>query len=143
MSLHHRSLVGVYDVAGKRKTWICTFANNQHELGELGGNVLLTPFARAILLDGCVGTLLLVDEACTPMTRAWCVLEGWVTRVHAAGKRFDVAAMIPEGTQTYGDDVNGYKDVEPGPALRMDLGAGALKEPVSYTHLTLPTILRV
>ena len=75
----------MYDVAGKRKTWICTFANNQHELGELGGNVLLTPFARAILLDGCVGTLLLVDEDCTPMTRAWCVLEGWVTRVHAAG----------------------------------------------------------
>ena len=79
--------------------WICTFANNQHELGELGGDVLETPFARAIKLSGCVGTLLLVDEKCTPMTRAWCVLEAWVTRVHAAGKLFDVAAMIPAGTQ--------------------------------------------
>ena len=60
----------MYDVAGKRNIWICTFANNQHELGELGGNVLLTPFARAILQSDCIGTLLLVDEKCTPMTRA-------------------------------------------------------------------------
>ena len=34
MSLHHRSLVGVYDVAGKRKTWVCAYANNQHDLGS-------------------------------------------------------------------------------------------------------------
>ena len=34
MSLHHRSLVGVYDVAGKRKTWVCAYANNQHDLAS-------------------------------------------------------------------------------------------------------------
>lgn len=42
--------------------------------GELGGEVLETPFARAILLGDCEGTLLLVDHACTPMTRVWCVI---------------------------------------------------------------------
>ena len=26
MRLHHRSLVGVYDVAGKRNTWVCAHA---------------------------------------------------------------------------------------------------------------------
>ena len=62
---------------------------------KLGGDVLQTPFARAILLPDCVGTLLLVDDTCTPMTRVWCVLEAYVTTVEAKGKRFDVAAMIP------------------------------------------------
>ena len=58
--------------------WICTFANNQHFLDELGGDVLETPFARAIQLTDCVGTLLLVDEKCTTMKRARCLLEGFV-----------------------------------------------------------------
>merc|ERR1719387_2747896 len=105
--------------------WICTFANNQHDLGELAGDVLQTPFAKAILLPDTVGTLLLVDANCTPMTRAWCVLEAWVTTIKATGKRFDVAAMIPEKKYAYGD-----KYIEPGPALRMDLGNGAHKDVV-------------
>merc|ERR1719247_556017 len=112
--------VQIHELASTTPYWICTFANNQHDLGELGGHVLETPFARAILLPDCVGTLLLVDANCTPMTRAWCVLEAWVTTIKATGKRFDVAAMIPENTYTYGG-----KDIEPGPALRMDLGNGA------------------
>ena len=93
--------------------------------GELAGDVLQTPFAKAILLPDTVGTLLLVDANCTPMTRAWCVLEAWVTVIKATGKRFDVAAMIPEKTYTFGDKV-----IEPGPALRMDLGNGAHKDVV-------------
>ena len=59
--------------------------------GELAGDVLQTPFAKAILLPDTVGTLLLVDANCTPMTRAWCVLEAWVTTTEATGKRFDVS----------------------------------------------------
>ena len=59
------------------------------------------------------------------MTRAWCVLEAWVTTIKATGKRFDVAAMIPEGEYSYGG-----KPIEPGPALRMDLGNGAHKDVV-------------
>ena len=93
--------------------------------GELAGDVLQTPFAKAILLPDTVGTLLLVDANCTPMTRAWCVLEAWVTTIKATGKRFDVAAMIPEKTYTFDG-----KDIEPGPALRMDLGNGAHKDVV-------------
>ena len=93
--------------------------------GELAGDVLQTPFAKAILLPATVGTLLLVDANCTPMTRAWCVLEAWVTTIKATGKRFDVAAMIPEKTYMYGG-----KAIEPGPALRMDLGNGAHKDVV-------------
>ena len=98
--------------------------------GELGGDVLQTPFARAILLPDTVGTLLLVDANCTPMTRAWCVLEAWVTTIKATGKRFDVAAMIPEKTYRYGPDEKTAKYIEPGPALRMDLGNGAHKDVV-------------
>ena len=93
--------------------------------GELGGDVLQTPFARAILLPDTVGTLLLVDANCTPMTRAWCVLEAWVTTIKATGKRFDVAVMIPEKTYKYAGE-----PIEPGPALRMDLGNGAHKDVV-------------
>ena len=98
--------------------------------GELAGDVLQTPFAKAILLPDTVGTLLLVDANCTPMTRAWCVLEAWVTTIKATGKRFDVAAMIPEKKYKYGSGKKGYKFVEPGPALRMDLGNGAHKDVV-------------
>ena len=97
--------------------------------GELAGDVLQTPFAKAILLPDTVGTLLLVDANCTPMTRAWCVLEAWVTTIKATGKRFDVAAMIPEKTYMYGNDENDQW-IEPGPALRMDLGNGAHKDEV-------------
>merc|ERR1719440_793258 len=82
--------------------WICTFANNQHDLGELGGDVLETPFALAIKLPDCVGTLLLVDAKCTPMTRVWCVLEAYVACILGEGKRFDVAAMIPKETYRFG-----------------------------------------
>ena len=54
------------------------------------------------------------------MTRAWCVLEAWVTTIKATGKRFDVAAMIPKRRYKYGG-----KYIEPGLALRMDVGDGA------------------
>ena len=64
------------------------------------------------------------------MTRAWCVLEAWVTTIKATGKRFDVAAMIPEKTYRYIFDAGTAKYVEPGPALRMDLGNGAHKDEV-------------
>ena len=63
------------------------------------------------------------------MTRAWCVLEAWVTTIKATGKRFDVAAMIPEKTQRFGTEAS-WSYVQPGPALRMDLGNGAHKDVV-------------
>ena len=71
------------------------------------------------------------------MTRAWCVLEAWVTTIKATGKRFDVAAMIPEKTYQYkiGDSIT---DIEPGPALRMDLGNGAHKDEVEPENGIFP-----
>ena len=45
--------------------WVCTFANRQHSLEELGGNVLETPFVRAMKTAGCVGTLVLCDASAT------------------------------------------------------------------------------
>ena len=111
--------------------------------GELAGDVLQTPFAKAILLRDTVGTLLLVDANCTPMTRAWCVLEAWVTTIKATGKRFDVAAMIPEKTYAFGDPnkpggTYGNVWIEPGPALRMDLGNGAHKDEVEPENRFFP-----
>ena len=97
--------------------------------GELAGDVLQTPFAKAILLPDTVGTLLLVDANCTPMTRAWCVLEAWVTTIKATGKRFDLAAMIPGKKYWFGNECS-KQYIEPGPALRMDLGNGAHKDVV-------------
>ena len=71
------------------------------------------------------------------MTRVWCVLEAFVTRIYAKGKRFDVAAMIPADTYTYG------KFILPGPALRMDLGDGALQEVAEPEHGMFPGTVAV
>lgn len=107
--------------------WLCPFANNQHDLTELGGEVMETPFARAILHKDCTGTLVLCDGNASPMMRAWCILELFVTTQRAPHKRFDISAMIDEGAQRYG---NGHV-VPAGPALRMDLGNGRAKEMTS------------
>jgi len=56
--------------------WICTFANNQHDLAELESDLVESPFASVILRGKeCVGTVILCDEKVTPMLRAWCVFE--------------------------------------------------------------------
>ena len=44
---------------------ICTLANNQWNLGNLGGRVQETPFYLAIISNGCKGILLLLDSKCT------------------------------------------------------------------------------
>jgi len=102
----------VRKLADSTTYWICTFANNQHNLGELDGNVLGTPFARAIRCTTCIGTVLLCDQKCTPQKRIWCVLEAYVTAVKCEGKLFDVAAMAC-GTEWHDEHL------PPGPALRM------------------------
>lgn len=70
------------------------------------------------------------------------MLEAYVTCIHAQGKRFEVAAMIPPRTYSTIDAVKlkslgafaitnqqQYMTyIEPGPALRMDLGGGEFKE---------------
>lgn len=85
--------------------WMCTFANNQHNLGELASaSVLDTPFAKAIMLPSCAGTIALMTErTAMPFTRIWCVLEDYVSLITADDKQqlhlFDVASIIPDDAQ--------------------------------------------
>ena len=55
----------MYDVAGKRNTWVCAYANNQHELGtDIGSDdPRESSFYRALLL--CDGVLLVLCLLCT------------------------------------------------------------------------------
>ena len=108
---------------------ICTLANNQWDLGNLGGRVQDTPFYLAIISKGCRGILLLLDSKCTPMSRCWCILEIHTVlqlRRGEGGKLFEVAGMIEKFTQR--TTVKGL--VLPGPVLRMDLGGGEYKDMV-------------
>jgi len=87
--------------------WICTFANNQHQLSGLDfANILQTPFALGILNEACRGTIVLMDERATPFNRIWCVFEDYVSLKLTKSKRepylFDVAAILPEGGQLLG-----------------------------------------
>eukprot|EP00928_Gymnodinium_smaydae_P005668 TRINITY_DN11935_c0_g2_i1.p1 TRINITY_DN11935_c0_g2~~TRINITY_DN11935_c0_g2_i1.p1 ORF type:complete len:593 (+),score=125.73 TRINITY_DN11935_c0_g2_i1:97-1779(+) len=101
----------VREISDDQCFWICTFANNQHNLEELASEDLMqTPFVKAIMLDHCVGTVALLNElAATPFTRIWCVLEDYITVVHARQAKpqyhlFDVASIVPEGAQTFDDE---------------------------------------
>ncbi|CAK9077616.1 unnamed protein product [Durusdinium trenchii] len=72
--------------------WICTFANNQHDLSGLSGQLRETPFVKAILSPRCQGTVALLDSEVTTFDRsakvhvrvgAWldALLLGWVAVV--------------------------------------------------------------
>ncbi|CAE7427396.1 unnamed protein product, partial [Symbiodinium natans] len=85
--------------------WICTFANNQHDLSSLSGTLRQTPFVRAILSDGCEGTLALLDANVTTFDRIWCVLENFVSTVWAreGGEYlYDIAAWLPANSALHG-----------------------------------------
>eukprot|EP00930_Biecheleria_cincta_P076397 TRINITY_DN6361_c0_g1_i1.p1 TRINITY_DN6361_c0_g1~~TRINITY_DN6361_c0_g1_i1.p1 ORF type:complete len:470 (-),score=90.48 TRINITY_DN6361_c0_g1_i1:130-1539(-) len=104
--------------------WICTFAINQHQIeGDIGGNVLDSAFVEAIESSSCVGTVLLLDPQVTPMKRAWCVLENYVTTIRAQDKLYDLCAMIPQGIQ-----FKGGKKIISGPALLLDSPGGIGEE---------------
>mmetsp|Transcript_5063 Transcript_5063/g.8292 ORF Transcript_5063/g.8292 Transcript_5063/m.8292 type:complete len:370 (+) Transcript_5063:393-1502(+) len=86
--------------------WICTFANNQHnvsaDLNTNDADYRNTPFARALLTEGCKGTLLLLDEyMATPFSRLWCVFELFITTILSRQRSilgpllFDVGTIIP------------------------------------------------
>ncbi|CAE8626046.1 unnamed protein product, partial [Polarella glacialis] len=86
--------------------WICTFANNQHDLGELAGSLSDTPFFVAILEESCQGTVALLDENVTTFKRIWCVLENYVSTVETAKRckphLYDLAAYLEDGIQCSG-----------------------------------------
>ncbi|CAJ1377812.1 unnamed protein product [Effrenium voratum] len=100
--------------------WICTFANNQHDLSSLSGGLRSTPFVQAILSEGCVGTLALLDSQVTTFDRVWCVLENFVSTEwarEAKSHRYDIAAWLPANIALHGG-----QPVPEKPTLRLDLG---------------------
>jgi len=98
--------------------WICTFANNQHQLDELGGSLDDTPFAKAIRDPHCVGTCAIFDSNATTFTRIWCILEGHYSTMDVKNIKpkflYDLTGML----------VKGFK----GACLRLDTGNGASDE---------------
>mmetsp|Transcript_15843 Transcript_15843/g.28899 ORF Transcript_15843/g.28899 Transcript_15843/m.28899 type:complete len:716 (+) Transcript_15843:27-2174(+) len=113
--------------------WICTFANNQHDLSELAGSLNDTPFVKAILSPTCVGTVTLLDYEVNTLRRMWCVLETFVSTTWAkdnsqkerAEHFYDIAAWLPSGSGTFGG-----KPVPAKPSLLLDCGSGRTKEAV-------------
>eukprot|EP00435_Cladocopium_sp_Y103_P056681 s338_g19.t1 len=104
--------------------WICTFANNQHDLSGLSGQLRDTPFVKAILSPRCEGTVALLDSNVTTFDRIWCVLENFVSTVWAREDReethfYDIACWLPENSALHGG-----KPVPAKPTLRMDSGEG-------------------
>eukprot|EP00931_Biecheleriopsis_adriatica_P115298 TRINITY_DN91107_c0_g1_i1.p1 TRINITY_DN91107_c0_g1~~TRINITY_DN91107_c0_g1_i1.p1 ORF type:complete len:633 (+),score=109.58 TRINITY_DN91107_c0_g1_i1:81-1979(+) len=119
------------DVGSGSAYWICTFANNQHDLSELGSSLTDTPFVRAILSNECVGTVALFDAKVTTLRRVWCVLENYVSTVWAIDRKsgrylYDIAAWLPEGQGLQA----GGEAIPAKPTLRMDLGDGKMQERV-------------
>eukprot|EP00931_Biecheleriopsis_adriatica_P060368 TRINITY_DN36250_c0_g1_i1.p1 TRINITY_DN36250_c0_g1~~TRINITY_DN36250_c0_g1_i1.p1 ORF type:complete len:438 (-),score=97.43 TRINITY_DN36250_c0_g1_i1:150-1463(-) len=98
--------------------WICTFANNQHQLDELGAGLADTPFVKAISDPECAGTCALFDAKATTFKRVWCILEGHYSTMEVVKAkpdfRYDLCGMM----------VQGFK----GACLRMDLGQGQAEE---------------
>lgn len=109
--------------------WICTFANNQHDLSELASSLKETPFVKAIMSKECVGTVAICDSNVTTLQRVWCCLENFVSTVWATDAKsthfYDIAAWLPEGIGIYGGE-----PVPPKPTLRMDRGHGIMEERV-------------
>lgn len=70
--------------------WCDAFANNQHDLAEVQEvDVLKFPFARAMLSQTCIGTVLLVDPQVTLLLRTWCVFEAYITHQLRCGAMAD------------------------------------------------------
>lgn len=70
--------------------WCDAFANNQHDYFESEEvDVMKFPFARAMLSQACVGTVLLVDPKVTLLLRTWCVFEAYITHQLRCGALSD------------------------------------------------------
>lgn len=69
--------------------WCDAFANNQWDKHPLEGDVLKFPFARAMLGQSCMGTVLLCDPEVTALLRTWCVFEAHITQQLRSGALAD------------------------------------------------------
>lgn len=108
--------------------WICTFANNQHDLQELCGRLEDTPFVKAIRLESCRGTVALLDSQISTFERIWCVLENAISTddtSKASNKFYDLAAWLPDREQLFAN-----KPVPSKATLQLDYGPDDLREVV-------------
>lgn len=123
-----------------------------------------TPFYRAIASECCRGVLMVMDSEVTPLSRAWCILGEICTSNHmrqpthlhlhavaevhtvlqmqkaGTSRRpfFDVVSWIGEHSQQWWDDSTAEHWVEPGPALRLDLGNGGYADKVQPAYGRIP-----
>eukprot|EP00928_Gymnodinium_smaydae_P030361 TRINITY_DN22609_c0_g1_i1.p1 TRINITY_DN22609_c0_g1~~TRINITY_DN22609_c0_g1_i1.p1 ORF type:complete len:821 (+),score=99.82 TRINITY_DN22609_c0_g1_i1:82-2544(+) len=131
--------------------WCCTLANNQHDLSELEEtDILSTPFAKVLLSNHCLGTLLLCDPHVTPLRRIWCVFEVHLTaRLQAglAGKAWhllDVATPVQTGSGKLGmadNETNmhsGDGEQRFGVTLLQDCGNGHFLERSDFLGIYFP-----
>ncbi|CAL1141141.1 unnamed protein product [Cladocopium goreaui] len=78
--------------------WICSFANNQWNIGaELGDDPMGSAFARA-LTSGIKGVAMVLDEEVQPLTRVWCLFEFFLSN----RERLDLVFVTNAGV--VGDD---------------------------------------
>eukprot|EP00429_Kryptoperidinium_foliaceum_P066097 CAMPEP_0176061074 /NCGR_PEP_ID=MMETSP0120_2-20121206/30446_1 /TAXON_ID=160619 /ORGANISM="Kryptoperidinium foliaceum, Strain CCMP 1326" /LENGTH=698 /DNA_ID=CAMNT_0017394625 /DNA_START=82 /DNA_END=2178 /DNA_ORIENTATION=+ len=114
------------DELGSVTLWICTFANNQHDLNSLKAHLMDTPFVRAIRQSTCEYAVVVLDEEATPFKRIWCVLEAHVChhQRHQRDFRYDIAAWVQEGAWTAGPD----RHVEAQASLLLDDGPGEVRD---------------
>jgi len=105
--------------------WICTMADNQHDLAaELGNTIEQSPFVRALELDECLGAVMVMDKDVTPFVRSWCT---WETRtVIKLLKRLDIVAVVPPGSLKR--DGKTFCEYDGMPMLLHDLGGGKYEE---------------
>eukprot|EP00928_Gymnodinium_smaydae_P036751 TRINITY_DN25647_c0_g1_i1.p1 TRINITY_DN25647_c0_g1~~TRINITY_DN25647_c0_g1_i1.p1 ORF type:complete len:812 (+),score=218.47 TRINITY_DN25647_c0_g1_i1:125-2560(+) len=125
--------------------WMCTFANNQHNLGELEEpDLLSTPFVRAIMMPSCVGTIMLMDKDATPFSRAWCVLENFVTTTvgkKKKGQLLEIGAIIPAGSQELALDEAEIELVPECAALLVEEDDGNFGEFVEHKGAWFPPLV--
>lgn len=71
----------------ERSYWICSFANAQHDVETLlNVGLEASPFELALRSRSCKGTVMVVDEEATPLSRIWCLYE--VFRTCELGRPF-------------------------------------------------------
>jgi len=71
--------------------WCDAFANNLHDRTAVDeADILQSAFARAMMSQACMGTVLLCDPEVTPLLRTWCVFEAHVTQLLRSGKLSDI-----------------------------------------------------
>uniref|UniRef100_A0A7S2M8I7 Uncharacterized protein n=1 Tax=Zooxanthella nutricula TaxID=1333877 RepID=A0A7S2M8I7_9DINO len=104
--------------------WICTFANNQHNLSQLAGALEETPFFKVITADSCRGTVAMVCGSAALFKRVWCLYESYLSLELTKGR--GKPHLYDLGTWCSGLLAPPIEYM-PGAAIQLDLGNGEYK----------------